>query len=436
MGIFAFVAVVTAAFVLTLRGLPRRIGLFLLLAFLLQGVLILSADLFGVTLLPLLPDEINYHTYATQFLETGKIPSGEYAARRYSYLIAGIYRLTGSSMAAGRFLNGAISLASIGVLYRLVRRYDTSPSTAGAVLILFLTLLPTRIFYHTALLREAIVFGLLVVAIYLFSSSLARTARARSVPLFLLSALALFGVYLFRSENLYVFGGVLLLLPVVSPRSLLSERTSGILAILGAVAVFVGFQTVGVDQLIGELNQFVGNMRPRARLYDLGREYDSILDVVLATPYRAALYVIAPDPFTPSHYRYLLPTLTSAYIVAFLLACFGMAIVAGRSPLAGEALASWSEYRLTLTVLGVTGVVGIAFYSLAEPNFRVAPRHRLQFTWMLYTLLVLGLFQGRRLSVGASGLRVRSLTYRRRPRGDVPRAGDAEEPVPEEPVDG
>ena len=187
------------------------------------------------------------------------------------------------------------------------------------------------------------------------------------------------------------------------------------------IAVVVGFQTVGVYQLIGDLNQFVGSMRPRSRLYDLGREYGSLLDVVLATPYRAVLYLIAPDPFSPSHYRFLLPTLSSAYIVTFLLACLGIGLSAGRSPLARDALASWREYRLTFIVLAVTCTVGIAFYSLAEPNFRVAPRHRLQFTWMFYTVLAMSLFQGRRLSISGNGIRIRALTYRSRPREAAPR---------------
>lgn len=413
-----FILLVVAGFLASLRDLPEKISYALILAFLGQACLVLSSELFGVAVFPLLPDEINYHTYAVRILESGRAPPGESGAQLYAHFLALMYRVTGPSMAAGRILNIALSLSALGVMYRLVRRFDAY-DTAATLLVGFMILLPTRIFYHSALLREAPVFSLLVSGIFFLSIALGRSPLRKLLYLGL-AGLSLYGVYLFRGENLYVFGVALLLVPVVSPRSLFSDRLAGVFVALGIVGVVASLQTVSPGQLLTDLNQFAGAARPRADLYDLGLEYGSLTDAIRAAPYRAMLYAIAPDPFTVSHYRYLLPTATSAFILAYFGACLGTGIVAGRSRFARDAISAWREYRITVVVLAVTFVVALVLYSLAERNFLAAPRHRLQFTWMLYALFALFALQGRRLTLSGGAIRITTLTSRRTKPGFPP----------------
>jgi hypothetical protein len=293
-----------------------------------------------------------------------------------AHLLAPFYIVVGQSTLAGKLGVAFFSVVCGYLLFRLARQFTTR---RVAVLATAATLLwPTILVRSVLLQREILILGVSL----LFLVAIFELFEQVTLPWVAAIAVATYGTFLLRRENLLVFAAVVGVAGVVANR----DRPALLGAVVSLSVGFAAFFLTNLQRFIGvsgtlspeTVDTYAHERAKGGAAYLVDLHYNTWFDIVLYLPIKVLYFLYTPFPWQiGSPVEVIVGATALGLLTVTVAAKWGIARLRERPVVVGTLFAY---------LFG-----GVLAYSVIEMNYGAAVRRRIQFVPVLLVFGVVGL---------------------------------------------
>lgn len=289
------------AYIISLRGLDKKIKLLLIFGFVLRIVAVVI-DVFVTRLPDAGTDDDGFYNASLNLYNNNYLDySQDIYGGVFSKLLSLLYFFIGSSRLSAQYFNVLLSMVALVIFIRSLQNYRVSKKSL-MVAVLLICLMPNAILVNSILRRETIIELCLMITIYYFS----KWSRKHEMKNALLSILFMVVASLFHTA--FIFGTLILIIYYAlfdenKQKMCFSVKKVSRLAIVFVCAIFVGvsFLSSFSNKLssVSDMEDVysVANRSKGGSVYLENYKVDSFGQLVLFTPLKLFYFLFSPVPW-------------------------------------------------------------------------------------------------------------------------------------------